>query len=84
MNIYLTFYEMSFKNDTLKPKIEKRALLPLFTVFVKIFAGEKSQSSVQVIAYGDHIVLISQNGDICFSLYIKQIIIKCKKILFSS
>ena len=56
----------------LKPKIEKKWLCyPFFTVFVQIFAGKKSQILYQV-ACGDHIVLISQTDDICFSLYIKD------------
>ena len=32
VKIYPTFYEKSFKRGTLKPKIEERALLSLFTV----------------------------------------------------
>ena len=55
----------------LKSKIEKMALLPHFTVFVQIFAGEKSQISVQV-AFGDQIVFTRQTDDICFSFCIKD------------
>ena len=40
-------------------------------VFVQVFAGKKSQFSVQV-ARVDHIVLIRQTDDICFSLNIKD------------
>ena len=63
--------EISFKKGYLKPKTETMALLSLFIVFVQIFAGEKSQISVQV-ACGHHIVLITLTDDICFSLYIKD------------
>ena len=42
------------KKGTLKPKIEKRALLSLFTVFVQIFVEKKSQTSVQAVC-GDQI-----------------------------
>ena len=48
---------------------------PFFTVFVKIFAGEKSQILVQE-GCGDHIVVISPTDDICF------IIGKCRKKSF--
>ena len=64
MKIHPTFSEKSFIKGTLKPKIEKRALLPLFS-------GKKSQTSVQV-ACGDHIVLVRQTDNIGFSLYFKD------------
>jgi len=41
VKIYPTFYEKSFKKGTLNPKFEKGLCNPYFTVFVRIFAGEK-------------------------------------------
>ena len=58
------------KKGTLKPKIEKRALLSLFTVFVHIFVekNRKLQSKqCVVIKYG-----LIRKTDICFCLYIKD------------
>ena len=80
MKIHPNLYRKAFKKGTLKPKIKKGSATPFFTVFVQIFAGEKSQISVQ-LACGDHIVLIRKTDDICFSLYIK-IIGKCRKKSF--
>ena len=34
VKMYPTFYEKSFKKGTLKPKIEKRAMLPIFYCFI--------------------------------------------------
>ena len=65
------FIRPFMKKGTLKPKIEKRALLPLFYCLCADIYRKKSQISVQV-ACGDHIVLISQTDNICFSLYIKD------------
>ena len=50
--------------STFKPPIEKnRSATPVLLALLRYLQGKKSQISVQV-ACGDHIVLISQTGDI--------------------
>ena len=70
--IYLTFYEKCFKKGTLNQKIEKKcSTIPFLLSLSRYWHEKKSHVSVQV-AFSDHIVLISQTDDICFSLYIKH------------
>jgi len=44
VKIYPTFYEKSFEKETLKPKIKKRPLLPLFYCLCSVICRKKSQN----------------------------------------
>ena len=55
----------------LNSKIEKRALLPHFTMFVQIFKQGKN-TNFSPSSFGDHIVFIRQTDDFCFSFCIKD------------